>query len=225
MTRCFIVASGDLPEPHTLTANLRPTDLLIAADGGANHLHALGLIPHLLIGDLDSATPPMVADLQAQGVPVEQHPPAKDVTDLELALLTAQRLGAHEVILLGVLGNRWDHSLANLLLLANPLFADLHMAVWHGHERLYVVRGMPARPGVLTLAGAPGDTLSLIPLQGDVRGVTLAGLAYPLRHDTLRFGATRGLSNVFDASTAFIEIHDGLALVIHTQHSQIATGD
>lgn len=216
MTRCFIVASGDLPEPHLLTASLRPTDLLIAADGGANHLHALGLAPHWLIGDLDSAAPPVVADLQARGVPVERHPPAKDFTDLELAVLTAQRLGAREVILLGVLGNRWDHSLANLLLLANPLFANLHLAVWHGRERLWVVRGTPTRPGVLTLSGTPGDTLSILPLLGDVRGVTLAGLAYLLHHDTLALGSTRGVSNVFAATQAVLELHDGTALVIHT---------
>lgn len=217
MNRCFIVASGDLPEPRAALADLCAAPLLLAADGGANHLHALGLTPHWLIGDLDSADPAVVAAWRAQGVPVEQHPPAKNHTDLELALLTAQRLGAREVILLGVLGSRWDHSLANLLLLANPLLADLQMTVWHGPDHLRVVRGTPRRPGVLTVTGTPGDTLSIIPLLGDVHGVTLTGLAYPLRHDTLHFGATRGLSNVLTAPQALIEVHDGLALVIHTR--------
>ncbi len=85
-------------------------DLIIAADGGFNHCRKWNVIPHVLIGDMDSVNP---SDLEALGngdVEVQRFPVKKDETDLHLALQLAIDRNASEIILLGELGERWIRS-------------------------------------------------------------------------------------------------------------------
>jgi thiamine pyrophosphokinase len=212
MKRVIIFANGELTEPQTVRARLRVDDTLIAADGGARGCLALGLTPHLVVGDFDSLTADEVAGLRPRGVLIEQHPPGKDETDLELALLAALRLGATDIALLGAAGGRLDMTLANLLLLTHPALAGVRVAVWHGTQTAWLIR-----PPGAEVRGAIGDTLSLIPLSGDAGGVTTHGLRYPLRGETLAFGPARGVSNVLTEATARVELRSGLMLAVLTK--------
>ena len=116
----MIVANGDPPDRETAHRYASHADLLLAADGGAHHALALDLVPHVVIGDLDSLTEDGQARLRSAGARFITHPKAKDETDLELALTYAIQQGAEEILILGALGGRLDHTLANLLLLTNP---------------------------------------------------------------------------------------------------------
>jgi thiamine pyrophosphokinase len=80
-----------------------------------------------------------------------------------------------------------------------------------------IFRTETGRPAHLALTGAAGDLLSLLPLGGDAAGVTTAGLAYPLRDETLYLGQARGISNVFEGVEAQVWLRDGMLLVIHTR--------
>ncbi|MCX8026222.1 MAG: thiamine diphosphokinase, partial [Thermanaerothrix sp.] len=91
--RAVIFANGELADGEAVRSWLRPTDYLIAADGGLRHVQALGLQPHLVIGDLDSLSAEQVTALQTAGVQIERHPAEKDETDLELAIQYALRQG------------------------------------------------------------------------------------------------------------------------------------
>lgn len=207
-----IVVNGDLPDSDQLRAAAAEADVVIAADGGAAHLHALGLRPHWLIGDFDSLDPAILESFQREGAHVERHPPAKDATDLELALQLARRLGATQIRILAALGGRHDQALGNLLLLAQADVVDLDLAVLNGKETLRVLRG----PGQLTVTGRPGDTLSILPIGGDAMDVTLEGLAYPLDRARLPLGTSRGISNVLEGREARISLGAGALIVIHT---------
>ena len=66
-----------------------------------------------------------------------------------------------------------------------------------------------------TISGEPGDTVSLIPLGGEVHGVTTSGLVYPLTEDTLPFGPALGVSNEMTTSQARVQVRDGLLLCVH----------
>lgn len=211
MKRAVIIANGELRDPASARWRAENADLLIAADGGAKHCRALGLTPHIVVGDLDSLTPGERAALERAGARFEVHPARKAETDLELALRVALREGAHEVLILAALGERWDQSLANVLLLAHPDFASLALRLADGPDTLWVVRDRAV------VRGAPGDTLSLLPLAGGADGVTLAGLEYPLTDSPLRFGHTTGVSNVFTAPEATISVRRGLLLAVHTR--------
>ena len=211
--RAVIVANGSLNHPAIDRARISPTDWILAADGGLHNCGLLGLTPAVIIGDLDSVNASDLPRLRSAGTTIVQHPERKDETDLELALAYAVAHSAQEILVLGALGDRWDQTLANALLLASPTLSAL--PVWLADGLQLVTLARPGAP--LSLHGRPGDTLSLLPLAGDASGVTTDGLEYPLKDETLRFTATRGVSNALLGATATVRLTAGLLLVVHHQ--------
>jgi thiamine pyrophosphokinase len=207
--RAVIFVNGVVPDAAILERWLAADDYLICADGGTRHCLALDRLPRVVVGDLDSLAPETVAWLEGQGVAIERHPERKDQTDLELAIDRAIRDGATEVLLLGALGGRLDQTVANLLILARRDW-PLPIALAEGDQLAQVLRAGET----LTLDGAPGSLVSVVPLSEQVTGITYAGLEYPLHHATLRLGSTRGVSNVLAASPATIHIESGMLLVV-----------
>jgi thiamine pyrophosphokinase len=210
--RAAIFVNGVISDPAHVRHLLRPDDDLIAADGGALHALAAGKRPRVVVGDLDSLEPEVLAQLEADGVELERHPVAKNETDLELAILRAIRDGADEILLIGALGGRLDQSLANVLLMAQRPW-PVKLSLVDGDQRATVLRGGER----MALAGAPGSLVSLLPLSPEVTGITYTGMQYPLDNATLPFGSTRGVSNAIAAQPATLTIATGLALVIQTQ--------
>jgi thiamine pyrophosphokinase len=207
--RTIIIANGVRPTESAVRRWLRPGDRLICADGGARIALALGLQPNVVIGDLDSLDELAQTQLKAMGVRFIVHPAAKDETDLELALRLAAQEEAAEIVVMGGFGGRLDQTIANVLLLTLPQLAGIPTCLVDGEQKATVIRGE------VIIQGHPGDTLSLIPLGGDAEEVRTAGLLYPLRGETLRFGPARGVSNVFVDSTARVSLRRGILLAIH----------
>lgn len=209
--RAVIFANGVLNNLQNVHDIILPDDLIIAADGGMTHCQALGIKPSIVIGDLDSLDPDYLKSLQTSGTEIISYPINKDQTDLELALHKAFDLGSDEILVLGALGARWDMTISNLLLPASPEFSKVAIRLIDGHQEIILLRGR----GELTFNGKKGDMLSLIPLGQDAYGVALRGLEYPLEDDVLKFGATRGISNVLLEDTATVYLKKGLLLCIH----------
>jgi thiamine pyrophosphokinase len=206
--RTIIFANGILSDPAAARAALRPTDRLIAADGGLHHLQLLDRVPDVLIGDLDSVEPDEVEAVRQAGGRVERFPVRKDKTDLELAVRLALAEGAGDILVFGALGGRWDQTLANLLLLAHADFRSVRLRLLDGTQQIYLIQA------AARIEGRPGDTVSLISLQGDARGVTTDGLEYPLQNGELCFGSTLGISNVLVGEQATVSVQDGLVACI-----------
>lgn len=209
MLHAVIVNGGDPPHP-AVTGRLPAGALLIAADSGYDHARTLGLTPSVLIGDLDSISAGGIAHAEQTGVEILRHPPEKDATDLELALLTARRRGARAVTVVAGHGDRLDHVLASVALLAAPGLAPLLIDGWFGRARLSIVRGGDH----VVLAGAIGSLLTLLPYGGDARGVTITGCRYPLVDATLTPGTTWGVSNELTEPEATVAVHDGTVVAI-----------
>jgi thiamine pyrophosphokinase len=209
--RAIIIAGGRFPEGDHWRRWLRKGDVIFGADGGAAQAAALGLLPDLIVGDMDSLPEEEQAALASRGCRFVVHPRAKDETDLELALGYAVEQGSREIVILGALGGRLDHTLANVLLLALPGLAGIQVRIVDGEQEALLVRSGE----VVALQGRPGDLVSLLPLGGDVRGVTTSGLAWALLDEALRFGRSRGVSNEMTADAAQIEVKDGTLLVVH----------
>ena len=207
--RAVVFVNGDIADYGVLSRWLRTDDYRIAADGGARHLQALGLLPDVIVGDMDSVDPAHLARLRARGVAVEKHAAAKDATDLELALARAVRDRATEILLFGAVGGRLDQTCANLLILAQQDWA-VPLAIVEGDQSARVLRG----PQSVTLTGPTGGYVSAVALSEEVTGVTYAGLEYPLENATLRLGSTRGVSNTLASSSAQISIESGILMVI-----------
>jgi thiamine pyrophosphokinase len=209
--KAVVVADG---EPDARDADqLVDADLIVAADGGARWLDAMGIRPHLLVGDLDSVDAHVIERLAADGVAIECHPADKDASDAELALDRALASGADEVAVLGALGGeRLDHELANLLLLADPSRRVRDLRVVRGGTVVRALQGGER----LSLRGAIGDLVSLLPIGGEAEGVRTAGLRFPLDGESLRLGPSRGLSNVITDQPASVSLERGTLLVVET---------
>ena len=206
-----VIAHGDLELTPQVREVVARADLIVAADGGAALAIAQGWWPQLLIGDLDSAPPEVQAQVLDHGGRIARHPTRKDETDSELALRAALESGAEEIYLLGVTGDRLDHTLASVLLLALPEAAHARITILAGRQRLLAVRD----EAVIT--GRPGDLVSLLPIGGDASGIWTTGLEYPLRGGTLRLGIPRGVSNVLTAPRATVRVESGILLAIVTE--------
>ena len=181
--------------------------LLIAADAGADRLADVGLTPSLIVGDGDSLRGAF------PGVPRQAFPRRKDFTDGEAALELALSRCDGDVWLLGVLGGRPDHQLANLLL---PLHCSAPERVALAGEDW---QGRYLGPGRHIITGRPGDTVSLLPLT-EVSGLTLTGFEYPLQDHAAVPGDSRTVSNVLSSSEAGVSIDGGRLLAIRIMSSE-----
>jgi thiamine pyrophosphokinase len=206
--RAIIFANGIITDYSACRAHLRPGDLLICANGGTRHALALDLLPHLIVGDLDSFPTDQRALMERAGTRFLTYPARKDQTDLELALLAAQQAGATSIHLMGTMGGRLDQTIANLLLLAREEWSTVALSLSDGPETAWVTRTR------IEVTGMAGDTVSLIALAPEVCGIFTDGLEYPLADGRLLFGSTLGISNVMLAERATVRVGSGTLLVV-----------
>ena len=210
-SEALIFAGGEPLHPiwhEEIRERARSGALVIAADSGIAHVHALGLVAALLIGDLDSATSESIERARNEGTVVDEHSADKDETDLALALGAARAARVTHATVLGVGGGRTDHLFANALLLAQDSYSDLIIDARFVSDLLTVIRAET------TLTGSPGDLVTLLAVGGTARGVSTSGLRWQLSSEQLEPGSSRGVSNEMIAAEAVIEIESGVLLAI-----------
>ena len=209
MKRAIIFANGRMDVAPPIIKDIQTSDLIIAADGGTNHCKKLGITPNVIIGDLDSLDPIDLSNYHQAGVEIIQYSTHKDETDLELALQLTLKHEITQVIIIGALGARWDMTITNVLLAAHPRYAKLCIRILDIFQELVILRG----EAQLDIKGKPGSIISLIPIAGDVNGITTHGMEYSLNNETLNFGTSRGVSNVLLHPHAQVFIKGGILLL------------
>lgn len=203
--RALVFAGG--VSPRLSRSDLPAADLVIAADSGVHHALDIGVIPQVIVGDMDSADPDRVGDAVAAGASVISHPTDKDQTDLELALQVAVERGAGALTVVGALGGRVDHQLANIALLGSDRWADQHVDLLDASARLWVVRDR------LVLDLPPGATITLLPLGGPAV-VSSDGFRWDLDSQEIEPGSSLGVSNLADANSQTISVTRGVLAAI-----------
>lgn len=138
--RVFVFANGPFIEgDFTQAHNLSP-QFIIGVDGGAAHCHKLGIVPDVILGDLDSIPLEILTEYRTKQVTIKQYPTRKDAADLELALELAVEHGADSIDIFA-LGGRWDMSLANILMAANTKFQEVDIQLFSGSTKVGILRG------------------------------------------------------------------------------------
>lgn len=191
-------------------------DLVVCADGGANNAYATGLIPQVIVGDMDSIREDVRTYFKGKGVAFHVLPTAKDETDTEAALEYLLRAGCTSLDLLGCLGGRMDHAIGNVYLLVELAKKGVRARLVDENNSLEVLLESK------TVATRPGETISLIPLTEKVEGITLKGMAYPLNEETLYMGYSRGISNEALGEEANIHFAKGILLMIRVHETEEA---
>lgn len=193
--RCVIFAG--LPVPPKLCEGIGPQDVILAADAGWKTARALGFSPSLALGDFDTAPAP-------EGPNVLRLPAEKDDTDTFFAARKALEMGCGEVLILGGIGGRLDHTLANICTL---LFLEQHGACAWLRSEAAAVRVL--LPGQYEFPAQKDVYVSLFPMNGDVHGLCLRGFRYPLENAVLRAASTLGTSNEFAAREGYVSFTSG----------------
>ena len=207
----MIVLGGDAPSGELLKSCADCADLTIAADRGLEAFAAAGVMPDILLGDMDSVRGDVLQRMQAVAE-IDRLPCIKDDTDGVHALDVAIARGAEHITLLGALGGRMDHALANLMLLVRAHRSGVKAQILSETMRIERV------DGCTVISGARGDTASLLPL-GEAKGVTLRGFFYPLDHHDLDSSYPLGISNVITQDEASVSVEQGDLLLFHHVHS------
>lgn len=212
----LIVAGGDVGGADWLRAQAAVASDIIGADGGAGHLWHAGIRPDLVIGDLDSLDEASAVAMRAAGVPFETWPTVKEATDLELAIEAAIIRGATALIIAGALATRrgdrprLDHLFGNIGVLGHPALAGRPATFVAVDATVSLATG----PATIELDGTVGDYVTLVALTDTAEGIVTTGLAYPLQHDALRWGSSRGVSNELASPRATVHVGTGRLLVV-----------
>ncbi len=180
MKKAFLVAGGELNTDFLkeYLQNATPSDIIIAIDAGLHYLDRISVIPDLIIGDFDSVEETLLQKYsQEKEIPVIRYDPIKDATDTELGVRLALQHDCTEVDILGAFGGRIDHMLSNLFLCC---FSETHrISLLNETNRIYAIHPNQTEHRIYK-DRQWGKYISFFPLTGEVTGLTLEGVKYPL---------------------------------------------
>ena len=187
---------------------------IIVCDRGLEALYKLKIIPNHVVGDFDSVSPEILEFYKKQSqIIFHTYHAEKDNTDTDIALKLAIRLKSSKITIMGALGKRIDHALANIHILKDALEANIPCQIIDEHNRIYLIN----KEITLEKDKIYGKYVSLIPLTSEVEGITLTGFKYPLENYTLPIGTSLGISNEIIEDRAHIKMKKGILIVIESK--------
>ncbi|MGI9049795.1 MAG: thiamine diphosphokinase [Rubrobacteraceae bacterium] len=212
--RAAIFLNGVPDSPDLLQSVAGHADLVIAADGGARHALEAGVVPDLVVGDMDSLGEAWMRQVEECGTLLDLHPARKDKMDGHLAVLAARNRGADEADLLCAFGGLHSaiFAIPHILLIAEQSSIQTQAVADWGQVFVF-------NTGSRIVAGEPGDSVSIFPFAGTAAGVTLEGFVYPLKNARMDAGDTLGFHNELAAFEALVSVETGTLLVIHEKVS------
>ena len=212
----YIVVSGGQIDDRFALGWMKSNayDCIIAADSGMNFLHRNGIVPDIIAGDFDSVDDDSLDEFSSLSeVEMLRLNPVKDDTDTEFVIREAIRRGATSISVLGATGTRLDHVLANVYLLGIGLEEGVTIQLVDAHNRIRMTED------VLEISKREqfGDYVSVLPVKGDAKGVTLEGMRYPLSDADVNCFSSLGVSNEIVDDVAKISVKQGTLLVIESK--------
>jgi thiamine pyrophosphokinase len=208
--KAFIYVGGSV-FPEGITAHPKSDDICIAADSGAKNAKILGDTPDIIVGDFDSANLALIKK-DFPKAEITEVPAEKDFTDFELAVDIAMKKGADEILIVGGLDGRLDHTLTVITLLIALAKKRVYVSATNGKSRIRYIEATST-----LIPRSHFKYLSLIPCDKKVKGVTVLGCKYPLENATLS-SESQGLtiSNEITENCAFIVAKKGGLLIIES---------
>ncbi|MEE1139302.1 MAG: thiamine diphosphokinase [Acutalibacteraceae bacterium] len=201
MSICCIVGAGDCNKFDYIK---QPDDLVIAADGGYNHLKKYGIEPDIIIGDFDSLG--YVPD----NTNVIKLPVVKDITDMFAAAEIGLKKGFDEFCIYGACGGRLDHTISNIQLAVSLVQKGKKCVIYDSETEITAVHN-----GVIELPVKPKGYISVFSHSDKCTGVTIRGLKYNVENVTFANSFPLGVSNEFIGEKASVSVIDGTLVIIY----------
>jgi thiamine pyrophosphokinase len=200
-----IIVNGVINNPDFYKNILKNSNIIICADGGANHAQTFDIIPDYVIGDMDSITANLLRQLQNNTKTKVIIDKDQNKTDLELAITLAESLHPQGIIILGATGNDMDHTLANIMCLTK-ISPTINAYIIDNNNKIMLVED------TIDIKGRKDDIVSVIPIT-DVQGLTYQGLKWDMTDANINFGWL-GVRNRMTSTKANITLTSGKILVI-----------
>ena len=205
--RAFIYVGGSI-SPENFTEHPKGEDLRIAADGGYANAKRLGERIDIAVGDFDSFAKQKIDE----GVELVELPVEKDLTDSQVCIETAISRGADEIIIIGGLSGRLDHTLANLSILQDLHARHIHGYVTDGNNRAHYIKSTSH-----LVARSAYKYLSLIAVDETCKGVSIKGCKYELKNQPVHRRLQFAVSNEITGNCALVSVKKGGLYVIESR--------
>lgn len=203
MNRCVIISNANINNYSRIKQYLRETDFFIFCDGGLKHREKLEVEPNLIVGDFDSHTNP--------NLPVETIvlPCEKDDTDTVYAVKEAINRGYSDFLLIGAIGERFDHSLGNISILVMLETLSITAKIVDDYSEMELVTRHPV------YIEESFSYFSLLNITGKANGINILNAKYPLENGTINCDYQYGISNeVLPNKPAKVWVEDGSLLLV-----------
>lgn len=208
--RAFIYTGGNI-DVNGITEHPKSDDLRIAADSGLENARLLGENADIIVGDLDSYHGKL-----PDGVEIIKVPAEKDFSDTQMAIGEAISRGADDIVIIGGLDGRLDHTLANLSILEDLCAMRLHAVITDGKNR---VRFLDSTSTLV--AKSQFRYISIIVLSEKLKGVSIEGCKYPLNNVTLlKSRPSLSISNEIVGNCALISVKKGKCLIVESKDAE-----
>ena len=170
------------------------------------------MIPDYILGDFDSIDKKVLEKYKTQKIKINELKPEKDFTDTEEAINLAIKLKSSEFVIIGAIGTRIDHVLANINVLKIALDNNIKAQIINEHNEIELINNE-----LIIEKNNLYKYKSIMPLTTQVEGITITGMKYPLENYTLTIGNSLGVSNEQIEKTAKIKVKDGILIVIKSR--------
>lgn len=213
MKKFLIITGGNIKEEiikKTLKNNNFET--VIAVDKGLEILEKLQIKPNHIIGDFDSINNTILEKYQKESLQIHRLNPEKDFTDTHMAIKLAENLGAKDITILGAIGTRMDHTIANIHILKELLDMNINTKIINENNEIELIK-----TNTEIIKDTNYKYVSIIPLTTTVTGITLKGMKYCLENATLSIGQSIGVSNEQIENIAYIEFKTGILILIKSK--------
>lgn len=203
MERCVIIGGADINDYIYIREKLGANDYIVFCDSGLKHLEQLEVKPSLIVGDFDSHDNPHL-DVETIVLPCE-----KDDTDTFYAVKEAIKRGYNEFLLVGVIGERLDHTLCNVSILLYLDSLGMKGTIIDDYSEMVIISSEPA------YIDDPYAYFSLLNVSGTAKGITIDNAKYPLNNAEITCKYQYGVSNeVLQGRTAKVSIKQGNLLLV-----------
>ena len=212
MIKTLIVSGGNI-EDNILDNIKYGFDYIIASDKGLEILDKYNIIPNYIIGDFDSIDRKVLNKyINNKDIIIKELNPEKDYTDTHMALKLAIELKSTDITIIGAIGTRTDHTIANIHILKETLDNNIECKIIDSRNEIQLLN----KRTILKLDDNY-KYISLIPLTTEVKGITLQGFKYSLEDDTLEIGHSIGVSNEQIEEYAEIDLKQGILVLIKSK--------
>ena len=200
-TPFVLLVNGEFPTHPVPLIFLNSAETIICTDGSADKLLAHGRTPDVIIGDMDSTK---LKKDDFKGVWISSLNQNK--TDLQKTLDWCIANNLNDVIVLGAMGKREDHSLGNLHVL-DAFSRKLKMKFVTNYAVIYSFKGKR------TFSSLKGQQISIVAIE-NVKSISTVGLKYELNNEQFS-PACNGISNEAESDEFTIETTEPIWLFIN----------